>query len=171
MKVDSYPGSEKIYVDGKLFPVRVGMRRVNLTPTVTIGDDGNKVFTDNQPVHVYDTSGVYTDPNVEIDINKGINRIREQWIADRGDTVELDGITSEYGNRRLNDRSLDGIRFPIRHRPLKSRNGKHITQMAYAKAGIITAEMEYAAIRENMNNEAYGIKSYITITIRVKVPH
>ena len=162
MKVDSYPGSEKIYVDGKLFPVRVGMRRVNLTPTVTIGDDGNKVFTDNQPVHVYDTSGVYTDPNVEIDINKGINRIREQWIADRGDTVELDGITSEYGNRRLNDRSLDGIRFPIRHRPLKSRNGKHITQMAYAKAGIITAEMEYAAIRENMNNEAYGIKSYIT---------
>ena len=162
MKVDSYPGSEKIYVDGKLFPVRVGMRRVNLTPTVAIGDDGNKVFTDNQPVHVYDTSGVYTDPNVEIDINKGINRVREQWIADRGDTVELDGITSEYGNRRLNDRSLDGIRFPIRHRPLKSRNGKHITQMAYAKAGIITAEMEYAAIRENMNNEAYGIKSYIT---------
>ena len=162
MKVDSYPGSEKIYVDGKLFPVRVGMRRVNLTPTVTIGDDGNKVFTDNQPVHVYDTSGVYTDPNVEIDINKGINRIREQWIADRGDTVELDGITSEYGKRGFNDRSLDGIRFLISHRSLKLRNRQNITQIAYAKAGIITAEMEYAAIRENMNNEAYGIKSYIT---------
>ena len=162
MKVDSYPGSDKVYIDGKLFPIKVGMRRVNLTPTVTVGSDGNKVFADNPAVYVYDTSGVYTDPNVEIDINKGIKRIREQWIADRGDTVQLDGITSEYGNQRLNDHSLDAIRFPIRHRPLKSRDGKHITQMAYAKAGIITAEMEYAAIRENMNNEACGIETYIT---------
>ena len=162
MKVDSYPGSEKVYIDGKLFPIKVGMRRINLTPTVTIDNEGNKVFTENQPVYVYDTSGVYTDPNVKIDINKGINRIREQWIEERGDTVKLENITSEYGNRRLNDHTLDAIRFPIRHRPLKSRDGKHVTQMAYAKAGIITAEMEYAAIRENMNNEAMGIKTHIT---------
>ena len=162
MKVDSYPGSEKIYIDGQLFPIKVGMRRINLTPTVTIDSDGNKTFTKNDPVYVYDTSGVYTDPNVKIDINKGISRIRQQWIAERGDTEQLDGITSEYGNRRLNDHSLDGIRFPVRHRPLKARDGKHVTQMAYAKAGIITAEMEYAAIRENMNNAACGIQSYIT---------
>ena len=162
MKVDSYPGSEKVYIDGKLFPIKVGMRRINLTPTVTIDNEGNKVFTENQPDYVYDTSGVYTDPNVKIDINKGINRIREQWIEERGDTVKLENITSEYGNRRLNDHTLDAIRFPIRHRPLKSRDGKHVTQMAYAKAGIITAEMEYAAIRENMNNEAMGIKTHIT---------
>lgn len=162
MKVDSYPGSEKIYIDGQLFPIKVGMRRINLTPTVTIDNKGEKVFTPNAPVYVYDTSGVYTDPNIKIDINKGINRIREPWIVERGDTVALEGITSEYGNRRLNDRSLDGIRFPVRHRPLKARDGKHITQMAYAKAGIITAEMEYAAIRENMNNQALGIQSHIT---------
>ena len=162
MKVDSYPGSEKIYIDGQLFPIKVGMRRINLTPTVTIDNKGEKVFTPNAPVYVYDTSGVYTDPNIKIDINKGINRIRELWIVERGDTVALEGITSEYGNRRLNDRSLDGIRFPVRHRPLKARDGKHITQMAYAKAGIITAEMEYAAIRENMNNQALGIQSHIT---------
>ena len=161
MKVDSYPGSEKIYIDGQLFPIKVGMRRINLTPTVTIDSDGNKTFTKNDPVYVYDTSGVYTDPNVKIDINKGISRIRQQWIAERGDTEQLDGITSEYGNRRLNDRSLDGIRFPVRHRPLKARDGKHVTQMAYAKAGIITAEMEYAAIRENMNNAACGIQGKI----------
>ena len=162
MKVDSYPGSEKIYIDGQLFPIKVGMRRINLTPTVTIDNKGEKVFTPNAPVYVYDTSGVYTDPNIKIDINKGINRIREPWIVERGDTVALEGITSEYGNRRLNDRSLDGIRFPVRHRPLKARDGKHITQMAYAKAGIITAEMEYAAIRENMNNQVLGIQSHIT---------
>ena len=162
MKVDSYPGSEKIYIDGQLFPIKVGMRRINLTPTVAIDSDGNKTFTKNDPVYVYDTSGVYTDPNVKIDINKGISRIRQQWIAERGDTEQLDGITSEYGNRRLNDHSLDGIRFPVRHCPLKARDGKHVTQMAYAKAGIITAEMEYAAIRENMNNAACGIQSYIT---------
>ena len=78
MKVDSYPGSEKIYIDGQLFPIKVGMRRINLTPTVTIDSDGNKTFTKNDPVYVYDTSGVYTDPNVKIDINKGISRIRQQ---------------------------------------------------------------------------------------------
>lgn len=162
IKVDSYPNSEKVYVTGNLFPVRVGMRKINLTPTVTFDSDNNRIITENAPVYVYDTSGVYTDPNVKVDINTGIERIRESWIAARGDVQQLDGITSEYGQQRLNDKSLDAIRFPHQHKPLKAKDGKNITQMAYAKAGIITAEMEYVAIRENLNNKELGIESHIT---------
>lgn len=162
IKVDSYPNSEKVYVTGNLFPVRVGMRKINLTPTVTFDSDNNRITTENAPVYVYDTSGVYTDPDVKVDINAGIERIRESWIAARGDVQQLDGITSEYGRQRLNDKSLDAIRFPHQHKPLKAKDGKNITQMAYAKAGVITAEMEYVAIRENLNNKELGIESHIT---------
>lgn len=162
IKVDSYPNSEKVYLDGKLFPIKVGMRKINLTPTVTFDKLKNKVMEENPPVYVYDTSGPFTDPNVTVDINAGIPRLREQWIERRGDTVTLDRITSDYGNLRLNDKSLDAIRFPRQHKPKKATEGKQITQMAYAKMGIITAEMEYAAIRENLNNEQLGIKSHIT---------
>lgn len=162
IKVDSYPNSEKVYVTGNLFPVRVGMRKINLTPTVTFDSDNNKVVTENSPVYVYDTSGVYTDPNIKVDINAGIERIRESWIAQRDDVQQLNGITSEYGRKRLNDKSLDTIRFPQQHNPLKAKDGRKITQMAYAKAGIVTAEMEYVAIRENLNNNELGIESHIT---------
>lgn len=162
IKVDSYPNSEKVYVTGNLFPVRVGMRKINLTPTVTFDSDNNKVVTENSPVYVYDTSGVYTDPNIKVDINAGIERIRESWIAQRDDVQQLNGITSEYGRKRLNDKSLDTIRFPHQHNPLKAKDGRKITQMAYAKAGIVTAEMEYVAIRENLNNNELGIESHIT---------
>ena len=161
ININSYPGSEKIYVDGTLFPIKVGMRKINLTPTVTIVD-GEKVFSDNGYVVVNDTSGVYTDPNVETDINKGLPRIREQWIADRGDVETLDGISSDYGRMRLADKSLDEIRFATRHNPKRALPGKNITQMAYARAGVVTAEMEYVAIRENLNNKQLGIDSYIT---------
>ena len=163
MKIDSYPGSEKTYIPGTLFPnIKVGMRKINLTPTVSVKDNGEKEVRNNAPIYVYDTSGAYTDSEIKIDINKGIPRLREKWIASRGDVDQLDGITSQYGKMRLNDSSLDSIRFPVRHNPLKAKNGKRITQMAYAKAGIITAEMEYVAIRENMNNHALGIDTYIT---------
>ena len=161
ININSYPGSEKIYVDGTLFPIKVGMRKINLTPTVTIVD-GEKVFSDNGYVVVNDTSGVYTDPNVETDINKGLPRVREQWIADRGDVETLDGISSVYGRMRLADKSLDEIRFATRHNPKRALPGKNITQMAYARAGVVTAEMEYVAIRENLNNKQLGIDSYIT---------
>ena len=161
ININSYPGSEKIYVDGTLFPIKVGMRKINLTPTVTIVD-GEKVFSDNGYVVVNDTSGVYTDPNVETDINKGLPRIREQWIDDRGDVETLDGISSDYGRMRLADKSLDEIRFATRHNPKRALPGKNITQMAYARAGVVTAEMEYVAIRENLNNKQLGIDSYIT---------
>ena len=161
IKVDSYPSSEKVYLKGSLFPINVGMRKINLTPNVHY--EGNtRIETPNEPVLVYDTSGPYTDPNQKIDINRGIPRLREEWIANRGDVEELDDITSQYGRMRRNDHSLDAIRFPIQHKPLKAKNGKKITQMAYAKAGVITPEMEYVAIRENMNNAQLGIKSHIT---------
>ncbi|MCM1293664.1 MAG: phosphomethylpyrimidine synthase ThiC [Bacteroides sp.] len=159
--INSYPGSEKVYVDGKLFPIRVAMRRINLTPTVKV--EGNKrVQTDNAPVMVYDTSGVYTDPNVETDINKGIPRIREQWIAERDDLEQLPSITSEYGRMREADKSLDSIRFGHRYAPRRAKKGKEITQMQLARRGVITPEMEYVAIRETMNCRELGIDSYIT---------
>ena len=161
IKVDSYPSSEKVYLKGSLFPINVGMRKINLTPNVHY--EGNtRIETPNEPVLVYDTSGPYTDPNQKIDINHGIPRLREQWIADRDDTEQLEDITSQYGRMRRNDHTLDAIRFPIQHKPLKAKPGKKITQMAYAKAGVITPEMEYVAIRENMNNAQLGIKSHIT---------
>lgn len=160
--VSSYPNSEKIYVSGKLFPeIKVGMRKINLYPTVKI-ENGKRVEYPNDPVTVYDTSGVYTDPNVTIDITKGVPRIREQWIENRKDTVVLPEITSEYGRARLEDKNLDEIRFPIQHAPRVAAEGKSITQMHYARAGVITPEMEYVAIRENLNNAELGIESYIT---------
>ena len=161
IKVDSYPSSEKVYLDGSLFPIKVGMRKINLTPNVRY-EGSTRIETPNDPVLVYDTSGPYTDPAQKIDINQGIPRLREQWIADRDDTEQLDDITSQYGRMRRDDHQLDAIRFPIQHKPLKAKPGKRITQMAYAKAGIITPEMEYVAIRENMNNAQLGIASHIT---------
>lgn len=161
IKVDSYPSSEKTYLDGALYPIKVAMRRIKLTPTVNYVD-GERIEKPNADVYVYDTSGAYTDPNVAIDINKGLPRLRESWIRERGDVVELDGITSEYGKTRLANKELDAIRYPINHKPLKAASGKKITQMAYARAGKITPEMEYVAIRENMNNAELGIESHIT---------
>lgn len=162
INVESYPSSEKVYIDGSIHPIRVGMRKITLTPTVKFDKDNNKVFSENAPVYVYDTSGVFTDPEVKVDINAGVPRLREQWILDRGDVEQLDSITSEYGRQRLSDKSLDDIRFPHITKPYKAKDGRRITQMAYAKAGIITAEMEYVAIRENLNNKELGIESHIT---------
>ncbi len=158
----SFPGSEKVYMNGSLYPeVRVGMRKVNLTPTVKIVD-GEKLMRNNEPVYVYDTSGVYTDPQVKVDINRGLPRIREKWLSKDGDLEQLENITSDYGRMREADRSLEPIRFGVRHAPRIARSGKEITQMARARRGEITPEMEYVAIRENMNNAQLGIISYIT---------
>ncbi len=159
--VNSYPGSEKVYIDGEMFPIKVAMRRVNLTPTVDIVN-GEKVITENAPVYVYDTSGVYTDPNVKININEGLPRTREALIAQRDDLEQLPHITSDYGRMREEDPTLDNIRFAHRYAPRRAAKGKEITQMALAKKGIITPEMEYVAISENNNARAMGIESHIT---------
>lgn len=160
--VSGYPGSEKIYMKGEMFPeIKVGMRQINLTPTAKMEGD-KRILTENAPVVVYDTSGVYTDPNVKIDINNGIPRIREEWTAKRDDLEQLEEITSHYGQERKKDKNLDGIRFPKTYLPLKAKKGAKITQMDMARAGKITPEMEYVAIRENMNNKKLGIDTYIT---------
>ncbi len=160
--VSSYPNSEKIYMQGKLHPeVRVGMRRVHQYPTVKI-EDGLRVEYPNEDITLYDTSGPYTDPEVKIDLYAGLPRTRTAWVEKRGDTEELPAMTSEYGRMRLADKSLDEIRFPRLHNPRRAKEGKRVTQMHYARKGIITPEMEYVAIRENLDNEARGIKSHIT---------
>lgn len=166
MKIDNidihnYPGSEKIYIEGTLHDIRVPMRRIKLTPTVK-SINGESVVLENQPVCVYDTSGAYTDPNIVININEGLPRIREKWIAERSDLEVLPSISSQYGNERALNQDLDKIRFAHQYLPRRAKNGCKITQMALAKMGIITPEMEYVAIRENMDCEALGVKSHIT---------
>ena len=161
INVSSYPNSKKIYVEGKLHPIRVAMREITQYPTVTI-ENGERIETPNAPVTVYDTSGPFTDPEIEIDINRGLPRIREEWIEKRDDTEVLNDITSEYGKARRDDHSLNPIRFPINHKPRRAKDGHNVTQMHYARKGIITPEMEYVAIRENLDNEKRGIKSHIT---------
>lgn len=159
--LSSYPNSEKFYVEGKLFPIRVGMRRVKQYPTVKI-EDGKRMEYPNEDIVIYDTSGPYTDPSVEINLNEGLSRDRERFIEERGDTEVQPDISSEYGRMRRDDRSLDAIRFPIAHKPRKAKPGRRVTQMHYARKGIITPEMEFVAIRENLDNERRGIPSYIT---------
>ena len=152
---------EKIYLKGQLYDINVGMQKINLTDTVTI-KNGEKIFSKNDPVIVYDTGGPFTDPSVVIDLKKGIPRLREKWILERGDVEQLSEITSEYGKKRLADTSLEHLRFEHIKLPYCAKKGRRISQMYYAQQGIITAEMEYVAIRENMNNEVLGIKSHIT---------
>lgn len=159
--ISSYPNSEKIYVEGTLPGVRVGMRKIHQYPTVKI-EDGKRVEYPNEDITVYDTSGPYTDPSIEIDINKGLPRFREAWVESRGDTDVLPDITSRYGRERRDNKALDEIRFPISHNPRKAKDGHRVTQMHYARKGIITPEMEYVAIRENLDNKARGIETYIT---------
>ncbi|WP_299897744.1 phosphomethylpyrimidine synthase ThiC [uncultured Aquimarina sp.] len=146
-----FPNSKKVYVKGSIHPqINVAMREIELSDTV---DSMTRKKTANEPVVVYDTSGPYTDPTKEINVHNGIERIREQWILDRGDVEELDGFSSEYCNQRLNDPSLDHLRFNHLRKPKRAKAGKNVSQMYYAKQGIITPEMEYVAIRENQKIE------------------
>ncbi len=159
----TFPNSEKVYLKGSLFPdIRVGMRRVNLTPTVTIDADGNETRRENAPVLVYDTSGPFGDKDASIDLKKGLPRLREPWILKRGGVERLSQLSSEYGRERLADKSLDHLRFEHITLPLRAKDGCHVSQMYYAKQGIITPEMEYVAIRENMNCAELGIDTHIT---------
>jgi phosphomethylpyrimidine synthase len=146
ISTEPFPNSEKIYVSGKIYPyIKVPMRKIKLSPTKL--SNGKLLY--NPDVIVYDTSGPYTDPNVKINIYKGIERIREKWIIQRNDTKELNDFTSEYTRLRNNDKSLENLRFPNIPKPRKAKAGQNVSQMHYAKKGIITEEMEYIAIREN----------------------
>ncbi len=157
-----YPNSEKVYINGTLYPeLRVAMRKVHQMPTVSV-KNGEKVIQENQDVYIYDTSGPYSDPGAPIDLRKGLPRLRESYIRNNADIELLPEITSAYGQMRRDDTSLDSLRFEHIALPYRARAGKQITQMYYARQGIVTPEMEYVAIRENMNCEALGISSHIT---------
>lgn len=148
-----FPASKKIYVKGTLHDIQVAMREITLTPSKAMFSEGEFKKEENAPVTVYDTSGPYTDETIEIDVRKGLPKLRQQWILDRGDVEQLTSISSEYGLNRLNDNSLDYLRFNHTTQPLKAKTGQNVTQLHYAKKGIITPEMEYIAIRENQRRE------------------
>ena len=141
-------GSRKVYVPGKLHNIKVAMREIELTDTVHKFNGSNKVEK-NPSITVYDTSGPYTDANYTIDLKRGLPRLREEWILQRGDVEQETDFASEYSAKRLADKSLDHLRFEHLKLPLRAKAGKNVSQMHYAKQGIITPEMEYIAIREN----------------------
>ena len=141
------PASRKVYIQGSRPDIQVPMREITLTDT-PVGGFGRAEGEKNPPFYVYDTSGVYTDPNVEIDLTKGLPKLRQAWIEGRGDTEQLAKLSSQYGNERANDIATANLRFGHIDKPRRAINGKNVTQMHYAKQGIITPEMEYIAIRE-----------------------
>lgn len=157
-----FPNSRKVYIEGQLFPIKVAMREITLNPTKL----SNGKLEINPPVTIYDTSGIYTDENAQIDVRKGLPRIREQWILERQDVEILDNISSEYGKARLEDKNLDHLRFEYSHKPMIAKEGCNVTQLHYAKKGIITPEMEYIAIRENQR-----IEQLETVTDEMKQQH
>ncbi len=150
LSLGAITGSRKVYVDGTLHPVKVAMREIILSATKL----ANGEVAPNPPVTVYDTSGAYTDNDIAIDIRQGLPRLREQWILDRGDVDSLDEVSSHYGKERQTDESLSHLRFEHIRKPLRAKAGCNVSQLYYAKQGMITAEMEYIAIRENQKAEA-----------------
>ncbi|MGE0561645.1 MAG: phosphomethylpyrimidine synthase ThiC [Flavobacteriales bacterium] len=150
-----FPASKKIFVKGKIHDIKVAMREVTLEDTI---DKFNGTTTKNDPITLYDTSGPFTDPAIEIDIKKGIAPIRQQWILDRDDVEQLNEISSDYGKERLMNSDIDHLRFEYVKKPLRAKNGRNVTQMHYARKGMITAEMEYIAIRENQKLQEYKDK-------------
>jgi phosphomethylpyrimidine synthase len=144
------PNSRKVYVAGSRPDLRVPMREIRQSDTpASFGHEPNP------PLWVYDTSGPYTDPDTRIDIRAGLASLRAGWIAERGDTVELAGPSSQYGIERLNDPRLAELRFHLQRKPRRAATGRNVTQMHYARQGIVTPEMEFVAIRENLRRQEY----------------
>lgn len=150
LKGQPFPNSHKVYVEGEQAGVRVGMREITLSDSFVGGTEENPVFESNDPIRVYDTSGPYTDPEVPVDVRAGLPKFREAWIAERDDTEMLESVTSQFSQQRMADEGLDHIRFEHLPKIRRAKAGKNVTQMHYARQGIVTPEMEYVAIRENM---------------------
>ena len=146
-----FPASRKVYITGSQPSIRVPMREITLTPTQ--GHNGT-VPTPNLPVTVYDPSGPYTDPDIVINVRKGLNPVRQEWILARKDVEELPEVTSMYGRTRSTDTSLDPIRFALSRKPLRAKSGMNVTQLHYARQGLITPEMEFISIREKIGRAA-----------------
>ncbi|WP_249979066.1 phosphomethylpyrimidine synthase ThiC [Vreelandella olivaria] len=149
--IQALPGSRKVYIEGSRPDIRVPFREISLSPTKTTGID-----EENPPLLVYDTSGPYTDPTARIDLRQGLPELRRAWIEERDDTEFLTGPTSHYGQRRANDPTLAQLRFDLNRTPRRAKPGKNVTQLYYARQGIITPEMEFIALRENQRRQALG---------------
>ncbi|HDT0720588.1 TPA: phosphomethylpyrimidine synthase ThiC [Proteus mirabilis] len=149
----NFPNSKRIYITGTRSDIQVPMREIQLDKTLIGGSKEDPVFEENEPIPVYDTSGPYGDPTSQLDVNLGLKKIRQPWIDARNDTEPLSHLSSDFTQQRLTDAGLEHLRFPLKPSPRKARNNKRVTQLHYARKGIITPEMEFIAIRENMGRE------------------
>ncbi|MBB1313268.1 phosphomethylpyrimidine synthase ThiC [Aliivibrio sp. SR45-2] len=156
LSVQPYPNSKKIYIDGSSPDIRVPMREISLADSLVGGTKENPTLIPNEPIQVYDTSGVYTDPNYDIDVYQGLPKLRERWIEDRTDTEVLKGVSSVYSQERLSDETLDELRYGNLPTIRRAKPQQCVTQLHYARQGIITPEMEYIAIRENMGRQKFA---------------
>ncbi|MDU4436517.1 MAG: phosphomethylpyrimidine synthase ThiC, partial [Pluralibacter gergoviae] len=149
----AFPNSKRIYLTGSRDDIRVPMREIQLSPTLIGGNSDNPQYEANEPVPVYDTSGPYGDPAIAIDVREGIAKLRQPWIDARRDCAPLSERSSRYTRERLTDDGLDDLRFRGPLAPKRALPGRSVTQLHYARRGIITPEMEFIALRENMGRE------------------
>ena len=149
----AFPNSQRIWITGNRPDIRVPMREIQLSPTHTGGSKENPQYEANEPVPVYDTAGAYGDPAATIDVHRGLEKLRAAWIDERGDSETVAQVSSSYTQQRLADDGLDHLRFEHLPQPRRAKAGRCVTQLHYARQGIITPEMEFIAIRENMGRE------------------
>ena len=150
---ESYPNSEKLFIRGEIHDIKVAMRQIHQANTFVGGTEENPQFEDNEPIPVYDASGPYTDIDSTINVHSGLPRLRQGWIQARNDIEELEVLSSDFAQSRIADETLDELRFGNLPKPLRAKKGKCVSQMHYARQGVITPEMEYVAIRENMGRD------------------
>ncbi|MCF7679398.1 phosphomethylpyrimidine synthase ThiC [Aeromonas hydrophila] len=149
----AHPNSRRIFIEGSRADIRVPLREIQLADTLVGGTKEDPRFEPNEPVPVYDTSGRYGEEGVAIDVRRGLPRLREHWVLERDDTDALPGLSSTFTQERLADEGLDHLRFEHLPKPRRAKPGRRVTQLHYARAGIVTPEMEFIAIRENMGRE------------------
>ncbi|MEZ6928099.1 MULTISPECIES: phosphomethylpyrimidine synthase ThiC [unclassified Aeromonas] len=153
LKGMAHPNSRRIFIEGSRADIRVPLREIQLADTLVGGTKEDPRFEPNEPVPVYDTSGRYGEEGVAIDVRRGLPRLRENWVLERDDTDALRGLSSTFTQERLADEGLDHLRFEHLPKPRRAKPGRRVTQLHYARAGIVTPEMEFIAIRENMGRE------------------
>ncbi|WP_447834507.1 phosphomethylpyrimidine synthase ThiC [Aeromonas veronii] len=153
LKGMAHPNSRRIFIEGSRADIRVPLREIQLADTFVGGTKEDPRFEPNEPVPVYDTSGRYGEEGVAIDVRRGLPRLRDNWVLERDDTDELPGLSSTFTQERLADEGLDHLRFEHLPKPRRAKPGRRVTQLHYARAGIVTPEMEFIAIRENMGRE------------------
>ena len=159
LSVQPYPNSQKVYIQASRSDIQVPMREISLANSLIGGTKDDPIFEPNEPVRVYDTSGVYTDPNYSIDLHNGLPKLRENWIEQRADTELLDDASSEFTKQRLEDETLNDLRYGNLPRIRRAKQGQCVTQLHYARKGIITPEMEFITLRENMGRAQYRDKT------------